>query len=68
VGAAAGTAAVTRMLLTSMVLATLLVGAAGQEAVPSAVIAASAAWLMVKGLERRSRQAVPPPAEAQTRA
>jgi H+/Cl- antiporter ClcA len=68
VGAAAGTAAVTRMLLTSMVLATLLVGAAGQEAVPSAVIAASAAWLMVKALERRSRQAVPPPAEAQARA
>jgi H+/Cl- antiporter ClcA len=67
-GAAAGTAAVTRMLLTSMVLATLLVGAAGADAVPSAVLAASAAWLTDKALERRSRQAVPPPAEAQARA
>jgi H+/Cl- antiporter ClcA len=53
VGAAAGTAAVTRMLLTSMVLATLLVGTAGLDAVPSAVLAASAAWLAVKALDRR---------------
>jgi H+/Cl- antiporter ClcA len=58
VGAAAGTAAVTRMLLTSMVLASLLVGPAGLDAVPSAVLAASAAWLAVKALDRR-REAAP---------
>jgi H+/Cl- antiporter ClcA len=57
VGAAAGTAAVTRMLLTSMVLATLLVGTAGLDAVPSAVLAASAAWLAVKALDRRREAA-----------
>jgi H+/Cl- antiporter ClcA len=59
-GAAAGTAAVTRMLLTSMVLATLLVGQAGLDAVPSAVLAASAAWLAVTALERRNRRAAEP--------
>ncbi|HET6696146.1 MAG TPA: chloride channel protein [Gaiellaceae bacterium] len=56
VGAAAGTAAVTGLLLSSMVLATLLVGAVGVDAVPSAVLAASTAWLVVKGLERRGQQ------------
>jgi chloride channel protein, CIC family len=61
-GAAAGTAAVTRMLLTSMVLGALLAGTVGLDAVPSAVLAATSAWLMVKALERRSREAVPPPA------
>jgi H+/Cl- antiporter ClcA len=59
-GAAAGTAATTRMLLTSMVLATLLVGMAGQDAVPSAVLAASAAWLTATTLERRRRQTLQP--------
>ena len=53
VGTAAGTTAATGMLLTSMLFAALLVGLAGVDAVPSAVLAASAAWLTLKALERR---------------
>jgi H+/Cl- antiporter ClcA len=59
VGAAAGTAAMTRLLLTSMVFATLLVGTAGLDAIPAAVLAAASAWVTVAALERRF-----PPAEA----
>jgi H+/Cl- antiporter ClcA len=53
VGAAAGTAAMTRLLLTSMVLAALLVGTAGIDAIPAAVLAASTAWVTVTALDRR---------------
>jgi H+/Cl- antiporter ClcA len=60
VGTAAGTAAVTRMLLTPMLFAALLVGTAGLDAVPSAVLAASAAWLVVKALELRGHATVQP--------
>jgi H+/Cl- antiporter ClcA len=60
VGAAAGTAAVTRLLLTAMLFGGLLVGTAGLDAIPSAVLAASAAWLVVKALERRGHPAVQP--------
>jgi H+/Cl- antiporter ClcA len=56
-GAAAGTAATTRLLLTSMLLGGLLAGTAGLDAIPSAVLAASAAWLVVNALERRKSQA-----------
>lgn len=45
IGAAAGTAAATRLLFSSLVLAALLVGLAGLDAVPAAVFAAVAAWL-----------------------
>jgi H+/Cl- antiporter ClcA len=60
VGTAAGAAAVTRMLLTPMLFAALLVGTAGLDAVPSAVVAASAAWLVVKALELRGHATVQP--------
>ena len=54
VGTAAGTAAVTRLLVTASLFATLLVGTAGIDAVPAAVIAASAAWLTMQAIDRRS--------------
>jgi H+/Cl- antiporter ClcA len=51
-GCAAGVTAVTRLLISSLVIATLLVGSAGLDTVPVAVMAAAAAWLTVNGLER----------------
>jgi H+/Cl- antiporter ClcA len=54
VGTAAGTAAATRLLLASMLFATLLVGAQGLDAVPAAVLAAVAAWLTVTAIDRRN--------------
>jgi hypothetical protein len=56
IGASAGMAAMTRMLLTSIMLATLLVGTAGINAVPVAVLAAATAWLAIAALDP-----VPPP-------
>ena len=53
-GAAAGMAAQSRLLLSSMLLATILVGSQGADAVPAAVLAASAAWLCATALERRA--------------
>ena len=53
VGAAAGTAAQTRLLLTSMLFASLLVGTAGVDAVPAAVLAAVAAWIAATALDPR---------------
>jgi H+/Cl- antiporter ClcA len=55
VGAAAGMAAVTRMLLTPILFASLLVGPAGVDAVPGAVVAAATAWLVIAVLERRRK-------------
>jgi chloride channel protein, CIC family len=60
VGAAAGTAAVTRLLVTSSLFATLLVGTQGVDAVPAAVLAASAAWLVVQAVDRRRAAAGAP--------
>jgi H+/Cl- antiporter ClcA len=54
IGAAAGVAAMTRLLLTSVLLATLLVGSAGLDAVPAAVLAAVAAWLTITSLDARA--------------
>jgi H+/Cl- antiporter ClcA len=54
VGAAAGMAAGTRLLITSTLFASLLVGSAGLDAVPAAVLAACAAWLTVQALDRRA--------------
>ena len=53
-GAAAGMAAQSRLLLSSMLLASILVGPAGADAVPAAVLAAAAAWLCATALERRA--------------
>jgi H+/Cl- antiporter ClcA len=51
VGAAAGMAAQTRFVLTSMLFAALLVGSAGLDAVPAAVLATVAAWLTRTALD-----------------
>jgi chloride channel protein, CIC family len=59
VGTAAGTAAATRLLLTSMLFATLLVGPEGLDAVPAAVLAAVAAWLTTTALDRRNGSKAP---------
>ncbi len=57
VGAAAGVAAGTRLLFSSVLLAALLVGRQGLDAVPAAVLAAAAAWLTVAALDRRGQPA-----------
>jgi chloride channel protein, CIC family len=54
VGAAAGTAAQTRLILTAMLFAALLVGAQGLDATPAAVLAAAAAWLTATALDRQT--------------
>ena len=51
VGAAAGMAAQTRFALTSMLFGALLVGSAGLDAVPAAVLATVAAWLTTTALD-----------------
>jgi H+/Cl- antiporter ClcA len=58
VGAAAGTAAVTRLLVTSSLFAALLVGPQGTDAVPAAVLAACAAWLVIQAVDRRKAASV----------
>ena len=50
VGTAAGMAAATRLLISSLVVAALLVGTGAVDAVPAAVLAAAAAWLAVNAL------------------
>ncbi|HEY3338966.1 MAG TPA: chloride channel protein [Propionicimonas sp.] len=61
IGTAAGTAAMTRLLVSSVLFAGLLVGRAGLETIPVATIAAVAAWLASAGLDRwlAGRAAVP---------
>jgi H+/Cl- antiporter ClcA len=54
IGAAAGMAAMTRLLLTPMLFAALLVGLEGVDTVPAAVLAASSAWLAMRAIERRN--------------
>jgi H+/Cl- antiporter ClcA len=53
-GTGAGMAAATRLVLASLVVAALLVGSAGVDAVPAAVLAAVAAWLTVAALDKQS--------------
>jgi hypothetical protein len=43
----------TKLILTSMLFASLLVASQGADAVPAAVVAAAAAWLTASALERR---------------
>jgi chloride channel protein, CIC family len=54
VGTAGGMAAATRLLITPALFASLLVGTAGLDAVPAAVLAAAAAWLTIAALDRRA--------------
>ena len=62
VGAAAGMSAGTRLLVTSTLFAALLVGGVGLDAVPAAVLAASAAWLTMQAIDRREQAATTPAA------
>ena len=54
VGTAGGMAAATRLLITPALFASLLVGTAGLDAVPAAVLAAAAAWLTIAALDQRA--------------
>ena len=54
VGTAGGMAAATRLLITPALFASLLVGTAGLDAVPAAVLAAAAAWLTIAALDRQA--------------
>jgi H+/Cl- antiporter ClcA len=60
VGAAAGMAAQTRLLISPLLLASLLVGPEGSDTIPAAVLAAATAWIFAMALERR--RAPPEPA------
>ena len=53
IGAAAGMAAQTRLLLTSILFGALLVATKGLDATPAAVLAAAAAWMTASALDAR---------------
>jgi len=53
VGTAAGVAAMTRLLIAALLISAVLVGSAGADTVPAAVLAGVAAWVVTFGLERR---------------
>jgi H+/Cl- antiporter ClcA len=55
VGAAAGMAAQTRLLVTPPLLAVLLVGKAGLDTIPAAVLTTVAAWLTLMALDARAK-------------
>jgi H+/Cl- antiporter ClcA len=55
-GTAAGSAAATRLLFASIVIGSILVGSAGADAVPAAILAGVAAWVTVTALERAPRR------------
>ena len=52
VGATAGTVAMTKLVFSPIVLAAVLVGSDATDAVPAAIFAAAAAWVVTNGLER----------------
>jgi H+/Cl- antiporter ClcA len=54
VGAAAGMAARTKLVVSGLVFAGLLVGRAGADAMPAAVLAVAAAWLTTAAIDRGS--------------
>jgi H+/Cl- antiporter ClcA len=53
IGAAAGMATQTRLIVAALLFAGLLVGLAGIDAIPGAVLATAAAWLTSTALDRR---------------
>jgi H+/Cl- antiporter ClcA len=53
VGAAAGTAAETRLMVAPLLLSALLVGTAGLDTAPAAVLAAASAWTVTAALDQR---------------
>ena len=64
IGTAAGMAAQARLLIAPILFASLLVGSAGLDTVPAAVMAAAAAWIVSTGLERRMHAGDPSPTPA----
>ena len=54
VGAAAGMAAQTRLLLSPLLLALLLVGPTATDTIPAAVLASASAWIGATALQRRA--------------
>jgi H+/Cl- antiporter ClcA len=61
-GTAAGMAAMTRLVFSALLLASLLVGLRGLDAIPAAVFAATAAWVTMAALDAR-RGASPAPGD-----
>lgn len=55
IGAAAGMAAQTRLLISPLLFGALLVGTQGLDAVPAAVLAGAAAWLTMATIDQRAR-------------
>ena len=64
VGSAAGMAAQARLVVTSLLFAALLVGGAGLDAIPAAVLAVAAAWITAATLDRHLDRHLPPHVEA----
>jgi H+/Cl- antiporter ClcA len=60
VGAAAGMAAQTRLLVSPLLFALLLVGSNGLDAVSATVLASVGAWLVTSALDRRTHAAAAP--------
>jgi H+/Cl- antiporter ClcA len=60
IGTAAGTAAMTRLLISSVLFAGLLVGRAGLDTIPVATIAAAAAWLTAAALDSMAARRLEP--------
>jgi chloride channel protein, CIC family len=56
VGAAAGMTAMTRLLFASLLFSALLVGRAGIDAIPAAVLAACAAWVAMMAIDKRTER------------
>jgi hypothetical protein len=52
-------AAQTRLLISPLLLASLLVGPEGSDTIPAAVLATSTAWIFATALERRRAQSEP---------
>lgn len=68
VGAAAGMAAQTRLVLTSILFGALLVGSQGFDTVSAVVLAAAAAWMATTALEQREGpEASADPGDARSR-
>ena len=55
VGAAAGMAAQTRLLLSPLLLASLLVGPTATDTIPAAVLASATAWITATALDKRGQ-------------
>jgi H+/Cl- antiporter ClcA len=61
IGTAAGMAATSKLILTPIVFAALLVGHNGVDTVPATVLAAVASWLTIRYLQQRSEAAAKQP-------